>query len=161
MTTLKNTSALFSKAKNILQKNAEFVSHLNPKANLSEISYSKLMKGGSEKMFKKIVKYGSENYKNLKDKTPILGKNGSPLELKIMGKTYFRIYKPDFNELYSPKKGFENLFIHPDDEHHFSKGKQQLLTRKGKQKGGMAVGGILSIVGAIIILLIAWGNSKN
>lgn len=151
MSTQKN---LFSKANSVMRKNAEFISYLAPNADLAKISSLKKMNGG-ENMVKKIFKYGSENYKNLKEKTPIIGKNGAPLEFKIGSKTLMRIYKPDFSEGYMPKKGFENLFIHPSDGHHFSSGKQKLLTRKGQtlKRGGNAMTGtILPIMGIIVAI---------
>jgi hypothetical protein len=146
MTTYKN---LFSKTKSVMRKNAEFISHLAPDADLSKISFTKM--SGGENMLRKVIKYGSDNYKNLKEKIPILGKNGAPLEFKIGSKTFFRIYKPDFSEGYIPKKGFENIFIHPDDGHHFSSGKQKLLTRKGKT---MKRGGNIWTVGFILTIII-------
>jgi hypothetical protein len=111
---------------------------------------------GGENMLKKVIKYGSDNYKSLKEKTPVLGKNGAPLEFKIGSKTLFRIYKPDFSEGYMPKKGFENIFIHPDDVHHFSSGKQKLLTRKGKtmKRGGSVAGGISVFLIISLLVLI-------
>jgi hypothetical protein len=145
---------LFSKASSVMRKNAEFISYLAPNADLTKMPSLKKMNGG-ENMVKKIFKYGSENYKNLKEKTPIIGKNGAPLEFKIGSKTLMRIYKPDFSEGYMPKKGFENLFIHPSDTHHFSSGKQKLLTRKGqtlKRGGNVMTGTILPIMGIIVAI---------
>ena len=116
---------------------------------------------GGENMVKKIFKYGSENFKNLKERTPIIGKNGAPLELKIGSKTLMRIYKPNFSEGYMPKKGFENLFIHPSDAHHFSSGKQKLLTRKGQtMKRGGSPGDIMLWVTVIVGAIITLFNSK-
>ena len=151
MSTQKN---LFSKASSVMRKNAEFISYLAPNADLAKIPSLKKMNGG-ENMVKKIFKYGSENYKNLKERTPIIGKNGAPLEFKIGSKTLMRIYKPDFSEGYMPKKGFENLFIHPSDGHHFSSGKQKLLTRKGqtlKRGGDVMTGTILPIMVLIVAI---------
>ena len=148
MSTQKN---IFSKASSVMRKNAEFISYLAPNTDLAKIPFTKM--NGGKNMVKKIFKYGSENFKNLKEKTPIIGKNGAPLEFKIGSKTLMRIYKPDFSEGYTPKKGFENLFIHPSDGHHFSSGKQKLLTRKGQtlKRGGSAIAlfiVILSIIGS-------------
>ena len=158
MTTYKN---FFSKTKSALRKNAEFISHLAPDADLSKLSLPKM--SGGENMLKKVIKYGSDNYKNLKEKTPILGENGAPLEFKIGSKTLFRIYKPDFSEGYMPKKGFENIFIHHDDEHHFSSGKQKLLTRKGKtmKRGGSAAAWIIAILGIIVAAGTMGATSSN
>ena len=152
MSTQKN---LFSKANSVMRKNAEFISYLAPNTDLAKIPFTKM--NGGKNMVKKIFKYGSENFKNLKDRTPIIGKNGAPLEFKIGSKTLMRIYKPDFSEGYTPKKGFENLFIHPSDGHHFSSGKQKLLTRKGQtlKRGGSA----LLILGTIVTIIIAACNS--
>lgn len=164
MNTQKNFSSsdLFAKAKNVFRKNSEVVSHLKPDFKLSDVSpsktTSKFMTGGYKNV-NKLVKIGTENYKNLKTKTPVLGKNGNPLELKIMGKTYFRIYKPDFNETYIPKKGFENFFIHPDDE---MSGKQRLLSRKrgkGTQKGGNPAMGGMAIFILVLGILAAFNGS--
>jgi hypothetical protein len=147
MSTQKN---LLSKASSIMRKNAEFISYLAPNVDLAKMPSLKKMNGG-ENMVKKFLKYGSENYNNLKEKTPIIGKNGAPLEFKIGGKSLMRIYKPDFSEGYAPKKGFENLFVHPSDVHHFSSGKQKLLTRKGQtlKRGGSPIAWIIAILGVL------------
>ena len=144
MSTQKN---LFSKARAILRKNVEFISNLNLNLNLKKNI-------GGEKIFK----YGSDNYRNLKEKMPVFGKNGAPLEFKIGDKTFFRLYKPNFSEGYKPKKGYENLFIHPEDEKHFSSGKQKLFTRKGRsmKRGGsseiaLAVLSMLGALGSIVV----------
>jgi hypothetical protein len=133
-----------------MRKNAEFISYLAPNVDLAKMSSLKKMNGG-ENMVKKFLKYGSENYNNLKEKTPIIGKNGAPLEFKIGGKSLMRIYKPDFSEGYAPKKGFENLFVHPSDVHNFSSGKQKLLTRKGQtlKRGGSPIVWIIAILGVL------------
>jgi hypothetical protein len=130
---------------------------LAPNADLAKIPLKKM--NGGENMVKKIFKYGSENFKNLKERTPIIGKNGAPLELKIGSKTLMRIYKPNFSEGYKPKKGFENLFIHPSDAHHFSSGKQKLLTRKGQtmKRGGNA--DILLWVTVLVGAIFTVGNT--
>lgn len=72
MTTQKNQKSLLSRAKNIMRKNDEFMSQIN--MNNSELPFSKVMNGGfnSEKMLNRLVKIGSDNYKNLKSKVPVL-----------------------------------------------------------------------------------------
>jgi hypothetical protein len=161
MATQKNHKSLLSRAKNIMRKNDEFMSQIN--MNNSELPFSKVMNGGfnSEKMLNRLVKTGSDNYKNLKSKVPVLGKNGEPIEFKINGKTFFRLYKPDFNDSYSPKKGFGDIYIHPDDVKHFSSGKQKLLTRRrnGTQKAGDATSTtliVLGVISAVIMLFRKW-----
>jgi hypothetical protein len=97
---------------------------------------------------------------------PVFGKNGAPLEFKIGGKTFFRLYKPDFSEGYKPKKGYENLFIHPEDEKHFSSSKQKLFTRKGRtmKRGGSSeiALAVLSMIGALgsVVFGPSSGNDK-
>jgi hypothetical protein len=158
MSTQKN---LLSKASSVMRKNAEFISYLAPNADLAKIPLKKM--NGGENMVKKLLKYGSDNYKNLKEKTPIIGKNGAPLEFKVGSKTLMRIYKPDFSEGYMPKKGFENLFIHPDDSHHFSSGKQKLLTRKGQtmKRGGSPIAWIIVILGVLGSFAFSGSNYSN
>ena len=102
----------------------------------------------SKKEVNHYLQLGLQNFKNLKNKVPILGTNGKPLRFKVGGKTVMEMYEPAFKEGYEPVEGTEHIFVKPQ------------MNKTRKQNGGNALG-IMSIVGVVLYLLIQAGNSGS
>jgi len=103
----------------------------------------------TQKEINHYLKLGTQNYKNLKEKVPILGTNGKPLRFKVGGIPAIELYKPIFKDGYTPVKGTEYIFVKP----------QRNKTKK--QNGGSNAIGIMSLIGAVLYFLIQAGNNVS
>jgi len=120
----------------------------------------------STKEIKHFLHVGGQNYKNLKEKVPILGENGKPLRFRAGGKTVLEMFKPLFKAGYTPPLNTEYLFARPG----FMKiGTQRRggQRRSKKQMGGMDALGVLTLIGIGIYSLLQFsseftsGSSNN
>ena len=119
----------------------------------------------STKEIKHFLHVGGQNYKNLKEKVPILGENGKPLRFRAGGKTVLEMFEPLYKAEYKPPVGTEYLFARPG----FMKFGTQRRRRRSsrKQMGGMDALGVLSLIGIGIYSLLQFssvfssGSSSN
>ena len=120
----------------------------------------------STKEIKHFLHVGGQNYKNLKEKVPILGENGKPMRFRAGGKTVLEMFQPLYKAGYKPPVGTEYLFARPG----FMKfGTQRRSKRRSsrKQMGGMDALGVLSLIGIGIYSLLQFssvfssGSSSN
>lgn len=111
----------------------------------------------STKEIKHFLHVGGQNYKNLKEKVPILGENGKPLRFRAGGKTVLEMFEPLYKSGYKPPVGTEYLFVRPG----FMKfGTQRRSKRRSnrKQMGGMDALGVLSLIGIGIYSLLQFSS---
>lgn len=113
----------------------------------------------STKEIKHFLHVGGQNYKNLKEKVPILGENGKPLRFRAGGKTVLEMFEPLYKAEYKPPVGTEYLFARPG----FMKISTQRRRGNGrrsnrKQMGGMDALGVLSLIGIGIYSLLQFSS---
>jgi hypothetical protein len=104
------------------------------------------------KEIKHYLHLGGQNFKNLKEKVPILGKNGKPLRFRVGGRTVLEMFKPIFKDGYVPATGTEHLFARPGFM-------QNKTNKKRHQRGGMGAMGVLSLIGIGVYALLQLGQS--
>ena len=104
------------------------------------------------KEIKHYLHLGGQNYKNLREKVPILGGNGKPLRFKVGGKTVLEMFKPLFKDGYVPAVGTEHLFARPMKNRTNKR-------RHSLQHGGMDAAGILAWIGVGIYALLQFGQA--
>lgn len=108
------------------------------------------------KEIKHYLHLGGQNYTNLKEKVPILGKDGKPLTFKVGGKTVLQMFKPLFKDGYVPAVGTEHLFARPMKNKTSKRGHGR---SSRSQRGGMDVAGVLALIGIGIYALLQIGQS--
>ena len=100
---------------------------------------------------------GGQNYKNLREKVPILGEDGKPLTFKVGGKTVLEMFKPLFKDGYVPAIGTEHLFARPG--YMKNKTNKRQHGRRRSQRGGMDAAGILAWIGIGVYALLQFGQA--
>jgi hypothetical protein len=115
------------------------------------------------KDIKHYLHLGGQNYKNLREKVPVLGEDGKPLTFKVGGKTVLQMFKPLFKDGYVPAVGTEHLFARPMKNKTSKRGHgRRSRSRSRSQHGGMDAAGILAWIGvgvyALLQLAPALGN---
>ena len=98
---------------------------------------------------------GGQNYKNLREKVPILGEDGKPLTFKVGGKTVLEMFKPLFKDGYVPAIGTEHLFARQMK----NKTNKRQHGRRRSQRGGMDAAGILAWIGIGVYALLQFGQA--
>ena len=112
------------------------------------------------KEIKHYLHLGGQNYKNLREKVPILGKDGKPLTFKVGGKTVLEMFKPLFKDGYVPAIGTEHLFARPGYMKNKTNKKQHGRRRSSRsQHGGMDALAVLALIGTGIYALLQTGPS--
>lgn len=114
----------------------------------------------STKEIKHFLHVGGQNYKNLKEKVPILGENGKPLRFRAGGKTVLEMFKPLFKAGYTPPVGTEHLFARPGFM-KISTQRRGRRSRSKKQMGGMDALGVLSLIGIGIYSLLQFSTVSS
>ena len=107
------------------------------------------------KEIKHYLHLGGQNYKNLREKVPILGEDGKPLTFKVGGKTVLEMFQPLFKGGYVPAVGTEYLFARQMK----NKTRKRGLGRSRSQRGGMDAAGILALLGVGVYALLQFGQA--
>jgi hypothetical protein len=107
------------------------------------------------KEIKHYLHLGGQNYKNLKEKVPVLGKNGKPLRFRVGGKTVLEMFEPIFKDGYVPAPGTDYIFTR-SMKNTTNKGRRG--GGRSSQRGGMGTIGILSWIGIGLYALLQFSQ---
>jgi len=134
------------------------INHLKNNSNfLQNLGVTDFTNKLHTKEIKHYLHLGGQNYKNLREKVPILGEDGKPLTFKVGGKTVLEMFKPLFKDGYVPAIGTEHLFARPGYMKNKTYKKQH--GRRRSQRGGMDAAGILALIGIGVYALLQFGQA--
>ena len=136
------------------------INHLKNNSNfLQNLGVTDFTNKLHTKEIKHYLHLGGQNYKNLREKVPILGGNGKPLTFKVGGKTVLEMFKPLFKDGYVPAIGTEHLFARPGYMKNKTNKRQHGRGRSRSQHGGMDALGVLALIGTGIYALLQVGQA--